>query len=59
MMFHPNPTPIPPPSAAEIIGYALTREAEADHYMRLGLHQEARRQWERAVKHRNEAEAMR
>jgi hypothetical protein len=54
-----HPTPIPPPSAAEIIGYALTREAEADHYMRLGLHQEARRQWERANEWRKIAEGVR
>ena len=59
MTCHPHPTPIPPPSAAEIIGYALTREAEADHYMRLGLHQEARRQWERANEWRKIAEGVR
>ena len=58
-MFPQPPTPVPPPSAAEYIGYALTREAEAEHYMQLGLQHEALHHWRIANQHRKAAEDAR
>lgn len=58
MLIREYQMPVPPPSAAELMGYARVREDYAAELHSKGLYQSARIEWSKAEMYRRMVEEM-